>query len=115
MRLSPALTTNFVVAPVKFKLCLPTAICDLIDSVPKYGAGLLLTQDQEATFGSFGAGANIPMVILLPVLGVMSVTGEWTQRTAMVTFALVPSRGRVVAAKYVSALVIAVLASLNVW
>ena len=44
----------------------------------------------EATFGSFGAGANIPMVILLPVLGVMSVTSEWSQRTAMVTFALVP-------------------------
>jgi len=71
---------------------------------------VLLTQDQEATFGSFGAGANIPMVILLPVLGVMSVTGEWTQRTAMVTFALVPSRGRVIAAKYVSALAIAVVA-----
>src|SRR5690349_2146434 len=46
MRLSPVLTTSFVVAPVKFRLCLPTAICDLIDSVPKYGAGLLLTQDQ---------------------------------------------------------------------
>ena len=71
---------------------------------------VLLTQDQKATFNSFGAGANIPMVILLPVLGVMSVTGECSQRTAMVTFALVPSRGRVIAAKYVSALVIAVLA-----
>jgi ABC-2 type transport system permease protein len=71
---------------------------------------VLISQDQEATFGSFGAGANIPMVILLPVLGVMSVTGEWSQRTAMVTFALVPSRGRVVAAKYVSALAIAVVA-----
>ncbi|MGI8522496.1 MAG: ABC transporter permease subunit [Nocardioides sp.] len=71
---------------------------------------VLLSQDQGATFGSFGAGANIPMVILLPVLGVMSVTGEWSQRTAMVTFALVPSRGRIIAAKYVSALVIAVVA-----
>jgi ABC-2 type transport system permease protein len=71
---------------------------------------VLLSQDKTATLGSFGAGANIPMVILLPVLGVMSVTGEWTQRTAMVTFALVPSRSRVIAAKYVSALVIAVLA-----
>lgn len=71
---------------------------------------VLLTQGEQATFGSFGAGANIPMVVLLPVLGVMSVTGEWSQRTAMVTFALVPSRGRVVAAKYVSALAIAVVA-----
>ncbi|WP_222432217.1 ABC transporter permease subunit [Leekyejoonella antrihumi] len=71
---------------------------------------VLLVKDQSATLGSFGAGANIPMVILLPVLGVMSVTGEWSQRTAMVTFALVPSRGRVIAAKYVSALAIALIA-----
>jgi ABC-2 type transport system permease protein len=71
---------------------------------------VLLVQDQPATLGSFGAGANIPMVILLPVLGVMSVTGEWSQRTAMVTFALVPSRGRVIAAKYASALALALVA-----
>jgi len=69
---------------------------------------VLLSQDRVATFGSFGAGANVPMVILLPVLGVMSVTSEWNQRTAMVTFALVPSRGRVILAKYVSALVLAI-------
>lgn len=71
---------------------------------------VLLVKDQSATLGSFGAGANIPMVILLPVLGVMSVTGEWSQRTAMVTFALVPSRGRVIAAKYTSALGLALTA-----
>jgi ABC-type transport system involved in multi-copper enzyme maturation permease subunit len=69
---------------------------------------VLLGQDRTATFGSFGAGANVPMVVLLPVLGVMSVTSEWSQRTAMVTFALVPSRGRVIGAKYVSALLIAI-------
>jgi ABC-2 type transport system permease protein len=67
-----------------------------------------LSQGNAVTFDDFGAGANIPMVILLPVLGVMSVTGEWSQRTAMVTFALVPHRGRVLLAKYVSALIIAV-------
>jgi ABC-2 type transport system permease protein len=71
---------------------------------------VLLSQGDKATFNSFGAGANIPMVILLPVLGVMSVTGEWSQRTAMVTFTLVPHRERVLLAKYVSALIIAVVA-----
>ena len=53
---------------------------------------------------------NTPMGILLPVLGVMSVTSEWSQRTAMVTFTLEPSRMRVVAAKFVSMLIVALAA-----
>ena len=50
------------------------------------------------------------MTILLPVLGIMSVTSEWSQRTAMVTFTLEPSRGRFLAAKFVSALIVALVA-----
>ena len=73
---------------------------------------LIVTVNQGLAqkFTDFGGGANYPMVILLPVLGAMSVTGEWSQRTAMVTFALVPSRGKVLAAKYVSALILALVA-----
>ncbi|WP_030167528.1 ABC transporter permease subunit [Spirillospora albida] len=37
--------------------------------------------------------------LLLPLLGILSVTAEWSQRTAISTFALVPQRGRVLAAK----------------
>ena len=62
---------------------------------------VVLAQDQTVTFEDFAAGANIPMNILLPVLGVMSVTSEWSQRTAMVTFTLEPSRTRFLAAKFV--------------
>jgi ABC-2 type transport system permease protein len=50
------------------------------------------------------------MGVLLPVLGVMSVTSEWSQRTAMVTFTLEPSRGRVIAAKLASVMIVAVAA-----
>jgi ABC-type transport system involved in multi-copper enzyme maturation permease subunit len=50
------------------------------------------------------------MNILLPVLGVMSVTSEWSQRTAMVTFSLEPSRTRFLAAKFVATLIVAVAA-----
>jgi len=35
----------------------------------------------------------------LGLLGVLTLTGEWSQRTAMTTFALEPRRGRVLAAK----------------
>jgi len=46
--------------------------------------------------------------ILLPVLGVMSVTSEFSQRTAMVSFTLEPRRQRVVWAKSVAALSMAI-------
>ncbi len=61
-------------------------------------------------FVDFLQGMNTPMAILLPVLGVLSITSEWSQRTAMVTFALEPSRMRVVAAKLVSLLIVSLLA-----
>jgi ABC-2 type transport system permease protein len=71
---------------------------------------VVLGQDLDVKFIDFLQGMNTPMGILLPVLGVMSVTSEWSQRTAMVTFTLEPSRGRVIAAKFVSVLVVSVVA-----
>ena len=46
--------------------------------------------------------------MLLPVLGVLAMTSEWSQRTALTTFALVPRRGRVLVAKLSGALVVSV-------
>src|SRR5690606_342719 len=37
--------------------------------------------------------------LLLPVLGILLVTSEWSQRTNLVTFTLVPNRNRVAVAK----------------
>ena len=73
-------------------------------------ARVVLAQDLDVTFDDFAGGANIPMDVLLPVLGIMSVTSEWSQRTAMVTFTLEPSRSRFLAAKYVGTLIIAFVA-----
>jgi ABC-type transport system involved in multi-copper enzyme maturation permease subunit len=73
---------------------------------------VVLAQDMSVTFGDFGGGANIPMNVLLPVLGIMSVTSEWSQRTAMVTFSLEPSRSRFLRAKFVSTLLVALVAVL---
>jgi ABC-type transport system involved in multi-copper enzyme maturation permease subunit len=71
---------------------------------------VVLGQDLHPKYIDFLQGMNTPMGVLLPVLGVLSVTSEWSQRTAMVTFTLEPSRVRVVAAKFVSILLISVLA-----
>jgi ABC-2 type transport system permease protein len=49
-----------------------------------------------------------PAAILLPVVGVLLVTSEWSQRTGLITFALVPVRSRVLGAKLIASLVLAV-------
>jgi ABC-2 type transport system permease protein len=65
-----------------------------------------LTADQsDRTFINFVGITATPQGFLLPVLGILLVTGEWTQRTALVTFTLMPVRGRVMAAKVVAALI----------
>ena len=69
-----------------------------------------LSQDLSLTLRSFMTGMNTPMGVFLPVLGIMSVTSEWGQRTALTTFALIPSRGRVMGSKFASMMVVAVVA-----
>jgi ABC-type transport system involved in multi-copper enzyme maturation permease subunit len=60
----------------------------------------------DRIFNNFIGIAATPQGFLLPVLGILLVTSEWSQRTAMVTFSLEPSRPRVILAKTVAALVI---------
>jgi len=65
----------------------------------------ILTADQsDRTFIKLIGAAAIPQTALLPVLGILLVTSEWTQRTALVSFTLEPVRLRVVTAKVVAAL-----------
>ncbi|MDO9407937.1 hypothetical protein [Patulibacter sp.] len=48
----------------------------------------------------------LPLGVLLPIIGILAATGEWSQRTAVTTFALVPRRGRVLAGKVGAVLVL---------
>lgn len=64
--------------------------------------------EDERTFNNFMGIAATPQGFLLPVLGILLITSEWSQRTAMVTFALEPSRSRVVAAKTASAMLLGI-------
>ena len=65
--------------------------------------------DGPATAGRFLGAASTGVMLLLPVIGVMAMTSEWTQRTALTTFTLSPRRVRVQIAKFVSALIISVV------
>ncbi|MEU8005403.1 ABC transporter permease [Catellatospora sp. NPDC049111] len=72
---------------------------------------LSLTSDApEFDFGGLLGPTVLPAAVLLPVLGVLSVTSEWSQRTTLTTYALVPRRMRVATAKVLAALALAVLA-----
>ncbi|UQU61293.1 ABC transporter permease [Couchioplanes caeruleus] len=67
--------------------------------------------DEEQTYQGFLSFGLAPATVLLPVLGILSMTSEWSQRTALTTFTLTPARGRVVAAKLIAAVLIAVAAT----
>ncbi|TDD19806.1 ABC transporter permease [Kribbella turkmenica] len=62
-----------------------------------------------AGFDGFLGAASTSVLLLLPVIGVMAMTSEWTQRTALTTFTLSPRRVRVQLAKFVSAIVLSVV------
>ncbi|MGY2874126.1 ABC-2 type transport system permease protein [Marmoricola sp. URHA0025 HA25] len=66
----------------------------------------LAGHDEDRTFSNFMQFAGAPQGILLPVLGILLVTQEWSQRTAMVTFTLEPHRSRTLAAKVYAALLL---------
>ncbi|WP_262281636.1 ABC transporter permease [Micromonospora sp. MA102] len=74
---------------------------------------VFVLKDADQTFTAFFTPSLFPVGLLLPVLGILSITAEWSQRTALTTFALVPRRERVVTAK-LAAVVLAALASVLV-
>jgi ABC-2 type transport system permease protein len=57
------------------------------------------SKDLDGSYGSFVAAAAFTCSFLLPILGIMLVSSEWSQRTAMTTFSLEPRRMRIVLAK----------------
>jgi hypothetical protein len=62
--------------------------------------------DSALTYDNFGAAIGVPMTLLLPVMAILSVTSEYSQRSGLTTFTLIPHRGRVIRAKMVVAMVL---------
>ena len=74
--------------------------------------GERLSVGEDVAFGRMYLTAIATASLLPPVIAVLLVTSEWSQRTGLITFTLVPARGRVVAAKLIAALALAVAISL---
>jgi ABC-2 type transport system permease protein len=66
---------------------------------------------EDKTFRHILSNALQPAGILLPVVGILLVSSEWSQRTALVSFALVPGRPRLIAAKVLAGVVLALAAT----
>lgn len=70
----------------------------------------LSTPQPVHTITAFLAAPALLQKPLLGILGILLATSEWSQRTAMVTFTLVPKRGHTIVAKIAAALLLATLA-----
>jgi len=88
-----------------FWLMMSVAIAALLATA----ATLLFAPKDELTYGSFAGAIGVPMTIILPMIAVLAVTSEWSQRTGLTTFTLVPHRGRVIGAKLAGTLVVGVV------
>lgn len=71
---------------------------------------LIAGKESDQTLNNLFGICGITVALLLPVVGLLSVTGEWSQRTGLATFTLVPDRGRVIAAKVIAGCALALTA-----
>jgi ABC-2 type transport system permease protein len=76
------------------------------------GAVIAWAPETEFTYSGFTLAIGVPMSVILPIISVLSVTAEWSQRSGLATFTLVPHRGRVLLAKAIGAVLIAAAATM---
>jgi hypothetical protein len=82
-------------------------------------AGLLATvatiffaPDDQLTYYTFAKAIGFPMTVILPIIAVLAITGEWSQRSGLTTFTLVPHRNRVILAKVIASVCVGVASML---
>jgi ABC-2 type transport system permease protein len=66
--------------------------------------------NSDQSLRGFFVDASQVAQAFLPVVGILLVTSEWSQRTSLITFALVPQRARVLAAKLTAGVILAAVA-----
>ena len=78
-------------------------------SVIATGSVLVFAPDSDVTYESFARASGFPMSVILPMIAILGVTSEWSQRSGLTTFTLVPRRGRVIGAKALATAVVGVV------
>lgn len=77
-------------------------------SVLATGAVIVFAPDDAVTYESFATALGFPMSVILPMIAILGVTSEWSQRSGLTTFTLVPGRGRVIGAKAMATFVVGI-------
>ena len=83
-----------------------------IASLLATGAVIAFAAADQFTYSTFTMAIGYPISVILPLIAVLSVTAEWSQRSGLTTFTLVPHRGRVVLAKAIGAVAVAIVSML---
>jgi hypothetical protein len=78
-----------------------------IASLLTSGAVIAWAPNEELTYSQFTLAIGVPMSVILPIIATLSVTAEWSQRSGLATFTLVPHRGRLLLAKAIAAVLVA--------
>ena len=91
-----------------FWLIASIAVTGLIATV----ATIAFAPDADLTYYNFAKAIGYPITVILPMVALLSITSEWSHRSGLTTFTYVPSRGRVVGAKTLSAIIVAIASML---
>jgi hypothetical protein len=91
-----------------FWLIASIAITGLIATI----ATIAFAPDSDLTYYTFAKAIGFPITLLLPMVALLSITSEWSQRTGLTTYTLVPDRKRVVLSKTISSVTVAIASML---
>ena len=75
-------------------------------------AVIVFAPNDELTYSTFVSAIGFPMAVLLPLVAILAVTSEWSQRSGLTTFTLIPHRYRIITAKAISSVIVGVVSVL---
>jgi ABC-type transport system involved in multi-copper enzyme maturation permease subunit len=84
----------------------------LIAALVSTVATIAFAPESDLTYYTFAKAIGFPMTVILPIIAILAITGEWSQRTGLTTFTLVPHRERVILAKVVASVAVGVASML---
>jgi ABC-2 type transport system permease protein len=75
-------------------------------------ATVAFAPDADLTYYNFAKAVGFPITVILPMVALLAITSEWSQRSGLTTFTYVSNRGRLVGAKTLSSIIVAVASML---
>ena len=80
-------------------------------SLATTGAVIAWGPADDFTYSTFTTTIAFPMSVILPIIAALAVTAEWSQRSGLTTFTVVPHRGRIMLGKAIALVSVALPAT----